>query len=146
MEDEKYKLLKQIHSDASMATFNIEVLLKDLKDKDNKIKPYLQDISNKYKEFESEAKDILNELDVECKDPSILAKLGSSSKINKEVNCDNSDSAIADMMIEGVLMGLNKIEKSLKEYDRELKSKHKKLARDFLKFQNSVIENLKQYL
>lgn len=144
--DEKYKLLQQIHSDASMATFNIEVLLKDLDDKDNKIKPFLHDISSKYQEFESEAKELLDELDIESKDPSIMAKLGSSSKIDKEVKHDNSDSAIADMMIQGVLMGLNKIEKALKEYDRELSDEHKKLARGFLKFQNSVIENLKEYL
>ena len=146
MEEEKYQLLKQIHSDSSMAAFNIGVLLKDLKNKDNKIKPYLKDISNKYKEFENSAKELLDEFDIEAKDPNILAKLGSSSKIDKEVKCDNSDSAIADMMIEGVMMGLNKIEKSLKEYDKELDNKHKKLARDFLNFQNSVIENLKQYL
>lgn len=144
--EEKYKLLKQIHSDASMAVFNIEVLLKDLKDKDNKIKPFLNDINDKYKEFETEAKEILDSLEIEAKDPNIMAKLGSSSKINKEVKCDNSDSAIADMMIEGVMMGLNKIEKALKEYDKELDDKHKKLARDFMKFQNSVIENLKEYL
>ncbi len=144
--DEKYKILRQIHSDASMAAFNIEVLLKDLEDKDNKIKPYLQDISNKYKEFETEAKEILSNLDIESKDPNLFAKLGSSSKIDKEVRCDNSDSAIADMMIEGVMMGLNKIEKALKEYDKELSKEHKKLARDFLKFQNSVIENLREYL
>lgn len=144
--EEKYKLLRQIHSDASMAAFNIEVLLKDLEDKDNKIKPYLQEISDKYKTFETEAKDILDELDIEAKDPNFMAKLGSSSKIDKEVNHDNSDSAIADMMIQGVVMGLNKIEKALKEYDKELEDEHKKLARSFLKFQNSVIENLKSYL
>ena len=144
--EEKYKLLRQIHSDASMAAFNIEVLLKDLEDKDNKIKPYLQEISDKYKTFETEAKDILDELDIEAKDPNFMAKLGSSSKIDKEVNHDNSDSAIADMMIQGVVMGLNKIEKALKEYDKELEEEHKKQARSFLKFQNSVIENLKSYL
>lgn len=144
--EEKYKLLRQIHSDASMAAFNIEVLLKDLEDKDNKIKPYLQEISDKYKTFETEAKDILDELDIKAKDPNFMAKLGSSSKIDKEVSHDNSDSAIADMMIQGVVMGLNKIEKTLKEYDKELEDKHKKLARSFLKFQNSVIENLKSYL
>lgn len=144
--DEKYELLRQIHSDASMAIFNIEVLLKDLKDRDNKIKPFLNDISDKYKSFETEAKEILDELKIEAKDPNLFAKLGSSSKIDKEVKCDNSDSAIADMMIEGVNMGLTKIEKSLKEYDKELDNKHKKLARSFLKFQNSVIENLKEYL
>ena len=144
--EEKYKLLEQIHSDASMATFNIEVLLKDLKDKDNKIKPYLQEISDKYKTFETDAKEILESLEIETKDPNIMAKLGSSSKIDKEVRHDNSDSAIADMMIQGVIMGLNKIEKALKEYDKELDDEHKKLARDFLKFQNSVIENLKDYL
>jgi len=144
--EEKNKLLNQIHNDASMAAFTIQELLKDLKGKDNKIIPYLEDILEKYASFESEAKNILNSLNENAKDPNIMAKMGSSMKINKEVKCDNSDSAIADMMIQGMTMGLNKIEKCLNEYGDKLDKEHKKLANDFLHFQHEVIEKLREYL
>ena len=145
MED-KYKLIDQVHHDASMASYTIKVLLNELGEKHNKITPYLNEIQDKYISFETEAKEILDTLGIDAKDPSLMSKMGSSMAIDKEVKEDNSDSAIADMMIQGVTMGLNKIEKRLKDYDKELDKEHKKLARDFLKFQKSVIENLKDYL
>lgn len=144
--DEKYKLLDQIHHDSSMAAYNIERLLKDLEDKDNKIKPYLKEILKKYDAFEKESKNMLDSVKIDSKDPSLMSKMASSMKVDKEVINDNSDSAIADLMIKGVLMGLNKIEKHLSEYGKELSEKQKHLAQDFLKFQNEVIDNLKEYL
>ena len=144
--EEKYKLLDQIHHDSSMAAYTIKVLLNQLNDKDNKITVYLEEIQHKYIDFETESKNILEQLGLNSKDPSLMAKMGSTMAIDKEVKEDNSDAAIADMMIQGVNMGLNKIVKRLKDFDSELEKEHKKLARDFLNFQESVIENLKTYL
>lgn len=144
--EEKYKLLDQIHHDSSMSAYTIKVLINELGDRDNKITPYLEEIQNKYIAFETQSKNILEELGLDSKDPSLMSKMGSSMAIDKEVRVDNSDAAIADMMIQGVNMGLNKIVKRLKDYDKELSKEHKKLARDFLNFQESVIENLKTYL
>ena len=144
--EEKYKLLDQIHHDASMASYTIKVLLNQLGDKDNKITPYLEEIQQKYIDFEMQSKNILDKLGLDSKDPSLMSKMGSTMAIDKEVRDDNSDASIADMMIQGVNMGLNKIVKRLKDYDSELEKEHKKLARDFLNFQESVIENLKTYL
>lgn len=144
--EEKYKLLDQIHHDSSMAAYTIKVLLNQLRERDNKITPYLDEIQQKYIAFETKSKDILEKLGLDSKDPSLMSKMGSTMAIDKEVKDDNSDSAIADMMIQGVNMGLNKIVKRLKDYEDELEKEHKKLARDFLDFQESVIENLKTYL
>ena len=144
--EEKYKLLDQIHHDSSMAAYTIKVLLNQLDEKDNKITPYLKEIQQKYITFETESKNILEKLGLESKDPSLVSKMGSTMAIDKEVKDDNSDASIADMMIQGVNMGLNKIVKRLKDYDKELDKEHKKLARDFLNFQESVLDNLKSYL
>lgn len=144
--EEKYKLLEQVHHDSSMAVFTIEKLLKELKDKDNKIKNYLNEILDEYKDFESESKNLLELDDRKVDDPSIFAKMGSSMGVSKEVNKDNSDSAIADMMIQGVSMGVIEIEKKLKEYDKELDDEHKKISKKFLKFQQKTVDSLKKYL
>lgn len=144
--DEKYKLLEQVHYDSSMAVHTTEKLLKDLENKDNKIKSYLYEILDEYKDFETESRKLLELDDRKIDDPNIMAKIGSSMGISKEVMKDNSDSAIADMMIQGVSMGSIEIEKKLKEYDKDLDEEHKKLGKKFLKFQQKTIDNLKKYL
>lgn len=66
--------------------------------------------------------------------------------INKEVKADNSDAAIADMLIKGISTGSVEIEKKLKAYEKEVDKEHKKLAHDYLKFQEKAIDHLKKYL
>ena len=115
--EEKFELLEQVHHDSSMAAYTIEKLLDKLKDKDNKIKAYAEEILKEYQQFEEEARVLLKEGNKEPSDPSLMAKMGSSMGISKEVNDDNSDSAMADMLIQGISMGSIEIEKKLKEYE-----------------------------
>ena len=143
---EKFEILEHVHNDSAMAIHSIEKLIEKLKDKDNKIKGYIEDILEKYKEFEEESRNILEENDKEISEPSFMAKMGSSMGISKEVNSDNSDSAIADMLIEGISMGSIEMEKKLKQYEKDLEKEHKKLAKEFLKFQEKTIDELKKYL
>lgn len=143
---EKFEILEHVHNDSAMAIHSIEKLIEKLKDKDNKIKGYIEDILEKYKEFEEKSRDILEENDKEIAEPSFMAKMGSSMGISKEVDSDNSDSAIADLLIEGISMGSIEMEKKLKQYEKDLDKEHKKLAKDFLKFQEKTIDELKKYL
>ena len=143
---EKYEILEHIHQDSSMAIHSMEKLMEKLKDKDNSIKGYVEEILGEYKDFENESRRILEEANKEVSDPSFMAKMGSSMGIAKEVKEDNSDAAIAEMLIEGITMGTVEIEKKLKDYDKELDKEHKKLAKKFLKFQEKAIDGLKEYL
>ena len=144
--EEKFELLEHVHHDSSMAAYTIEKLLDKLKDKDNKIKEYAEEILKEYQQFEEEARVLLKEGNKELSEPSFMAKMESSMGISKEVKDDNSDSSIADMLIQGVSMGSIEIEKELKEYEKDIDKEHKKLARKYLKFQEKTIENLKEYL
>ncbi len=142
----KYEVIEQIYHDATMACDTIEELLKDLEGKENKIKPYLEEIKEEYSDYENKAKEILQSADIEIPEPSRVSKMGSSMGIKKEVKDDNSDSSIADMMIQGVSMGSIKIEQKLNDYDEELEHDHKILAKKFYKFQQKTIKDLKEYL
>ncbi len=144
--EEKFELLEQIHHDASMGGYTITKLLESLKDKDNKIKAYLEEILQDYQKYAEDAKAILEKADKKVSSPSMMAKMGSSMGINKEVKEDNSDAAIADMMIQGVSMGSIEIEKKLKQYEKDLDKEYKKIAREYLKFQEKAIQHLKSYL
>lgn len=144
--EEKFELLEQVHHDSSMAVYTIEKLMAKLKDKDNKIKSYLEEILKEYQNYQEETQKILKENNKEISNPSIMSKVGSSMGISKEVKEDNSDSAIADMMIKGVSTGAIEIEKKLKEYEKDIDKEHKKISKKYLKFQEKTIEDLKEYL
>ena len=143
---EELELLKHVYEDARMGSYTTEKLLKDLKEKDNKIKGFVEDILKQYQEFEEKAKKELEKSKVKIEDIPLLPKMMSSMGIKKEVKNDNSDSSIADMLIEGISMGTTKIEKKIKDYKKEVDKTELKIAKDFLKFQEKTIEELKKYL
>ena len=65
--------------------------------------------------------------------------------INMEVIKDNSDSSIAQMLIEGLNMGKIEMEKKLDKY-KNCDKKIIKLAKELYEFQGNSIEKLKEYL
>lgn len=144
--DEKYELLEHVYKDASMASYSTQKLIDKLKDRDNKIKGYLEEILEKYQDFEERAKGLLKENGVAPLDESVFKKMMSAMGISKEVKDDNSDSSIADMMIQGISMGSIEMEKKVKAYKDQVDKEHLKLAKEFLKFQEKTVDHLKKYL
>lgn len=143
---ENFEVLEHIYQDSEMACFTIERLLNDLKEKDNKIKSLLEDILKEYTSWKEKAKLQLEENGQEIKEQSNMAKKMASMGIKKEVDNDNSDSSIADMLIQGVAMGSINTEKKISAYEDELDKKQLKFLNDFLEFQENTIEKLKKYL
>ena len=144
--EEKNELLEHIYKDAYMASYSLQKLLDEIKNKDNKIKGDEEDILQKYQEFKEEVEELLKGNDEEVNDPNFFAKMGSTMGIIKEVKIDNSDSSIADMVIQGVSMGSIETEKKLKAYEKDIEKEYKDLAERFLKFQQKSIDKLKKYL
>ena len=144
--NENCELVLHIYKDAEMSAYTLTRLLRDLKDKDNKIKKTLEDILKEYEEWKSTTKKYLKKHDAEISENGMMAKMMAGMGIDKEVNADNSDSAIADMIIKGISTGTVDMEKKLKQYRDEADSKELELAEDFLKFQEKTIDILKEYL
>lgn len=144
--EEKNELLEHIYKDAYMASYSLQKLLDEIKNKDNKIKGDVEDILQKYQEFKEEIEELLKGNGEEVNDPNFFAKMGSTMGIIKEVKTDNSDSSIADMVIQGVSMGSIETEKKLKAYEKDIEKEYKDLAERFLKFQQKSIDKLKKYL
>ena len=143
---EEFELLKHIQQDARMGSYTCSKLLETIKEKDNKIKGFVEEILKEYQTYEEEAVEKLKENNIKIEDISMMNKMMSTMGIKKEVKNDNSDSSIADMLIEGISMGTTKIEKKIKDYKKEVDKTELKLAKDFLKFQEKTIEELKKYL
>lgn len=144
--DENMELLEYIYKNSEMGVFTIKALLKDLGDKDNKIKKLADYEMKEYNKFQDESKKLIKKNNFELKSNGIMAKMGSIMGIKKEVNKDNSDSAIAHMLTEGITMGIVDMETRLKNYKDTVDRKIYNLGKDFLKFQQEEIEKLKEFM
>ena len=59
---------------------------------------------------------------------------------------DNSDAAVAGMIMQGLTMGVVETSVKIDNYKDIVDKKSISLANDFLKFQESSVENLKKFL
>lgn len=143
---EENELLQHIHQDATMGVFTLTKLLEDLKEKDNKLKGGIEEILKSYEHFVKISRELLEKKKINPQEEGMMAKMGATMGIHKEVKNDNSDASIAEMLIQGISMGSIEMEKKIKAYEKEIDKEYKKLAEEFLKFQQKTIEKLKAYL
>jgi len=144
--DENLELLQYIYQNAEMGVFSTTKLIQDINDKENKIKKVVEGILKGYENFLQESEKQIKKRDLDVKSNGMMAKMGSAMGIKKETKKDNSDAAIAHMLIEGLTMGVVDITSKLKNYKNDADSKIVSLADRFLKFQEESIEFLKKYL
>lgn len=140
------ELLEYIYESSEMGVVSLTNLLKDLNEKENKLKPVISDELSFYEKYQKKAKKALEKLDVSPKHNSMMTKMMSKMGISKEVKSDNSDASIAHMLVEGLTMGVVDMEAKIKNYEKDADKKILKLASEYLKFQQNEIEKLKTYL
>ena len=145
--DESLEIVNHIYKDSEMAISTLTKLSTTLEKKDNKIKDTVEDIIKGYERYFKDAKKILNKNNCKKEKNGLVSKVMANMGIDKEVRDDNSDSAMADMLIKGVSMGSIDLEKKLAKYkDKEIDDKVLELANDFKDFQDDIIKKLKEYL
>ena len=144
--DETNELLECIYQDSYMATKNLETLLEEIKNKDNKVKFELENILKEYEKYLKKAKTLLKSNKVKPKKTSPFAIMGAKMKMKKDVKKDNSDSKISDIVIQGLVMGIIDITKKIDSFDKEANKDIVQFANKLLKFQEESVEKLKEYL
>ena len=144
--DENLELLEYIYKNAEMGAFSLTTLINLLNGKENKIKKIVEEEIKGYEKYLKESKKLIEKHKYELKETGMMAKMGATMGIKKETKCDNSDAAIAHMIIEGLTMGVVDISTKINNYKGSADKKIIKLAEDFLKFQEDEIEKLKNFL
>lgn len=144
--DETNELLEIIYQDTYMASKNLEVLLEEIRYKDNKIKGSCEDILKEYEKYLKTTKKLLRSNKVKPRKVSPFALMGAKMKMKKDVKTDNSDSKISDIIIQGLVMGVIDINKRIDNYKKDVNKDVLSLANDLLKFQKNSIDTLKEYL
>lgn len=144
--DENKELLTLIYQDADMGISSLTTLIRKLNKTDNKIKKVVEGELKGYEEFLKKTKKMMKEYKFDIDKKSIVSKLGSTMGINMEFMKDNSDSRVADMLIQGFTMGVLSISKKIDNFSGDAKKDIINLAKDFRKFQQENVEILKKYL
>ena len=139
-------IIEKIYKDAAMGRYSTQKLMENLKGKDNKITDDVEEIFEGYSSFEEKAKEVLISCNMTPEEEGSIAKMMSSMGIMKEVLTDNSDPAIADLLIQGISMGVIEMEKRIKGASDDINKDHIKLAKEFLKFQEKAQKKMEKYL
>ena len=144
--NENNELLMHIYETVYMGVESTKDLLNALKKRDNKIKGIIEEELKEYEKYLKECEKILNKKDIEVKKPSIIARISSNIGIMMETMKDNSDSAIASMLSEGFIMGINEMNGKINTYKKYCDSKIIKIAKNVLDFQKDEIKKLKTFI
>ena len=144
--DENIELLTYLYQDADMALDNLTMLINKLNKKDNKIKKVVEGQIKGYENYLKKVKNYIKENNYDIQSKPLVSKFGAYMGINMEVMKDNSDSRMADMLIQGFTMGVVNVTKKIDTYKGDANKEILKLAKEFKKFQEVNIELLKKYL
>lgn len=146
MDENNKELLQYIYKTVEMGKYSTTELIKELHGKDNKIKDVLDDILKVYEFFYEKTKKLFHKYKIEEKEIGMMAKMGATISMKKEVLEDNSDASIADMLIQGLTMGSLEMSKKVDRYEKKADDKLLDLAKSVHKFQEEKIESLKKFL
>ena len=144
--DKNQEFITAMYSDASMALDSLTMLIKKLNKRDNKIKEVIEKCIKGYEKHLKIIKSYMKENNYEINSVPLINKMGAYMGINMEVMKDNSDSRMADMLIQGLTMGVLNITKNIDKYKGEVNKDILSIAKDFKKHQEESIEKLKVYL
>ncbi len=140
------ELLEYMKKNIDMGLEALETLDKQLESTDNKIKSNVDKAIVEYREFKDQNENLLSDLNVEPKKTNLFSLLMVKMSSKAEFMKDNSDSKIADALIQGYNMGIIDITKKLKKYKGEVSKNVLKLASDYKKMMEASIKDIKKYL
>lgn len=144
--NENLELMMHIYKSAEMGVYTTTNLLDLLRKKENKIKHVLECELKEYEKFMNTSKTLLEKYEVDPKDSGFMVKLSSDIGMNIETMMDNSDAAIAQMLVEGMTMGTVDMTAKIDKYKATCEKSMLKIARNYLKFQEAEIEKLKTFM
>ena len=140
------EFLEYLYQICEMGVTSTTSLLKKVEAKENKITTLLEDELNEYKMLYKEVKDLIKARGIKEPKAGILATLGIEMSTNMEVMKDNSDTKLAEMLIQGYTMGNLELKKKYNKYKDIMTKEEKNLAEKIKTIQDKNIKKLKKYL
>lgn len=144
--NDKCEFLAYLYQVCDMGYNSTKYLLGMLNKKENKITTLIETENREYENSLKELEKLISNTDIDSIKSGIIAKTSSKIGMTFELMRDNSDSKIADMLIQGYTMGVLEITRKLKKYKSCLSKEEQKIADEVLDYQNKNIKLLKKYL
>ena len=144
--ESEYEVLDYIYKNASMGYESTMTLLKSLANKENKIKEVVEDILNNYEQFTKDSELLLAKINADGKKINPIGTISVNMNVIMKTRKDNSDAAIAKMLIKGLSMGQNNMSKVFDDLPPKIDKKVLKLLNNFKDFQTNTIRKLEKYL
>ena len=142
-------LADHIYKDAKMGADSINDSLKGIKDpiEKEKIRGELTKQLDEYESFASKAEKVLTDMNIKPKEEGMMAKMGAKAGVMMNMMKDCTSSHVAEMMIEGLSMGITDITKRVRQAEEKgCDPDVVKLGSDFIAFQEKSVDVMKKYL
>lgn len=138
-------LLEGIYKNAKMGSEALLSLLPHVAD--SSLRRDLTAQLDGYEGYARHAQEYLCEYGREAKEANVLQKMGTKVGIGVNTLMDSDTSHLAEMVIEGSNMNITESVKLLREHENcRVPEKALKLCRDMIEFEQSNVENMKNYL
>ena len=131
-----------IYRNAKMGAESIINLLPSVDDKE--MESELTRQLTRYEEFASMSKDLLEKQGEKPLEESTFSRMMAKMGIKMNTMIDKTSSHIAQMIIEGAVMGITDIQKRLNEADDY--GEAEPIAKKLIAFEEDTIERMKEYL
>lgn len=143
IESDTIKLLRECDAGIKMGTASI----RDVEDhiKNPEMKEYLLAAKDEHEELGREMETLLDKYRDDGKEPNPIAKGMSYMKTNMKLMMEDTDSTIADLMIDGCNMGVKSLNRYLNEY-KAADEVSKDMAKRLINLEEKMSVELRKYL
>lgn len=144
--DNRIEFLEYLYQICEMGVTSTTSLLKKIESKENKITTLLEDELNEYKKLFKEVSDIFKSRGIKEPKAGLLTNISVEMAMNMEIMKDNSDTKLAEMLIQGYTMGNLELKKKYNKYKDVMTKEEKDIADKIKTIQDKNIKKLKKYL
>ena len=118
--------LAEIYRNAQLALTSIADILPEVEDEEVKNELHAQ--HEEYEHFSAKAATLARNMDLELKEPNVMKKAMMWGSIKMSTLTDNSRAHIADMMVQGTVMGITALRTTASELPVPKKLKRKRFT------------------
>ena len=114
---------------------------------DEKVKTRMTEQLDGYEKYAKQARRILENEGVAPREEGMMAKMGAKMGISMKTMVDSTSSHIAELLMEGSVMGICEITRALRQFENtDCSEESLRLCRDIITFENDNLEKAKKFL
>lgn len=136
--------IAEIYRNAQLALTSISDIMPEIED--GAIREEIMRQHEGYEKISGKAALMSKQYDIEIKEPNPMKKAMMWSSIKMNTMADNSRSHIAQMMVQGTVMGLTSLKQTLTDGENSLDDDVKKLLKEAISLEEDYEERLKKFL